>query len=44
MLPSKKLNEPIILLSFHPALLILVNFGKLSIYFFIALLYLLYLL
>jgi len=28
MLPSEKLNEPIILLSFHPALLILVNCGK----------------
>jgi len=37
-----KLNEPIILLSFHPALHILVNFGEIIIYFFIALLYLLY--
>jgi len=37
-----KLNEPVILLSFHPSLVILINVGKISIYFFIALPYLLY--
>jgi len=31
-----KLNEPITLLLFQPALLILINFGKISIYFFFA--------
>jgi len=41
-LPSKKLNLSITLLSFHQALLILVNLRKISIYFFIALLCLLY--